>query len=157
MAWSRIHRTVGGNGQITVGTGYSTEHFNWVTGVGIAINRIETSHIDIPIKGDILVMVSFKVQPAADFWFRIEHSVDNNIWYGSAQHSTEVKSTTDAEDGEDISKIAYNDASATGTKYFFVYDVETHGMAKYTRFVIEDNGADESLNEVTFTMMPHNL
>tara|TARA_R110002020_G_scaffold6557_1_gene27825 strand:+ start:996 stop:1469 length:474 start_codon:yes stop_codon:yes gene_type:complete len=157
MAWTRLHRTVGGNGQITTNTGYSTEHFDWANGAGGSNNRIETSPIDIPIKGDILVMVLFATQPGADFWFRIEHSTDGTTWYDSGQNTTEIKSTTDAESGDDISKLAYNDVSATATKYFFVYDVDTHGMAKYTRFVIEDNGHDESSNEVTFTMMPHNL
>ena len=157
MAWTRIHRTVGANGQVTVNTGYSTEDFNWATGVGGNDNTIYTSPIDIPIKGDILVTVDFKLTPSGDFWFRVEHSKDNKVWFTAAQSTTEVKSTTDASVGDDISKVTYLDNVVSGTKFYFLYDIDTHGMSKYTRFVIEDNGADESSNTVKFTLMPHNL
>lgn len=157
MAWTRIHKKVHSNGRMVVSTGYSTEKFTWADGTGGSDNTLRTSHIDIPIKGDILVTVNFKSTPSGDFWFRIEHSKDGLTWYTAAQSTTQVKSTTDPAVGDDISKITYLDNAVSGTKFFFLYDIDTHGMAKYTRFVIEDNGADESTNEVTFTLMPHNL
>ena len=68
-----------------------------------------------------------------------------------------MKSTADATVGDDISKITYIDASAVGNRYFFLYDIETHGMAKHTRFGIEDMGTDESGNKCVVTLIPHNF
>tara|TARA_R100000655_G_scaffold56427_1_gene94576 strand:+ start:5886 stop:6359 length:474 start_codon:yes stop_codon:yes gene_type:complete len=157
MAWDRFHKSVDGDtGKITTKTGYSTEVFDWSNGA-TGDNTITTSPIDIPIKGDILVMLKFKSTPGAGTWVRIEHSNDNETWYNAAQSTTEAMSTSDVEPGYDPSRVVYIDHSTSGSKYFFLYDIDTHGMAKHTRFVLEDNGFDESSNVVTFTLMPHNL
>ncbi len=167
MGWTRIHRTVGSNGQITVRTGHSTETvplLNWSTGGGNPNNGIpvRTSPIDIPIKGDILVLLEFSAtMPNTDCWGRIEHSEDGVNWYTEAQHTVTARSTTDTTTGEDISKINFMDMSlidGADNRYFFLYDIETHGMAKYTRFALElDDNSDHSSDTVTFTLLPHNF
>ena len=158
MGWKRFHKSIEpSTGRITTKTGYSTEAFDWTDGSGATPNTITTSPIDIPIKGDILVMLKFKSTPGAGTWVRIEHSNDNETWYNAAQSTTEAMSTSDVEPGYDPSRVVYIDHNTSGSKYFFLYDIDTHGMAKHTRFVLEDNGIDESANVVTFILMPHNL
>ena len=169
MSWTRIHRTENANGGVSVRTGHSTETIsllNWATSGGNPNDGIpvRTSPIDIPIKGDILVLMQFNVSssiPSTDCWIKIEHSEDGTNWFEEAQHTATARSTTVSGTGEDISTINFVDMSlvdASDNRYFFLYDIETHGMAKYTRFALyADDNSDHSGDTVTFTLMPHNF
>jgi hypothetical protein len=164
MGWTRIHRTENANGGVSVRTGHSTETISLLDWNGGANNGIpvRTSSIDIPIKGDFLVLMQFSsTMPGTDCWLRIEHSEDGTNWFEEAQHTATARSTTVAGTGEDISKINFIDMSVvdgSDNRYFFLYDIETHGMAKYTRFALfADDNSDHSSDTVTFTLLPHNF
>jgi hypothetical protein len=164
MGWNRIHKTVNANGGVSINTGHSKEEVKLLDWSGGANNgvKVRTSSIDIPIKGDILVLMEFSTSmPATDCWIRIEHSDNGTDWYSTAQHTVTARSSTTAGTGEDISKINFMDMSlidAADNRYFFLYDIETHGMAKYTRFALElDDNSDHSSDTVTFALLPHNF
>ena len=58
---------------------------------------------------------------------------------------------------KNMAKIAGIDDSLTAENngLMMLYDVDTHGMATYTRFTVKANGQDESSNHVTFYIIPH--
>ena len=63
MAWERIHKTINGNGGVSIRTGYATETVTLLNWSGGANNGVKayTSPINIPIKGDIAVLVQFQL------------------------------------------------------------------------------------------------
>ena len=52
MAWDRIHRTVGGNGQVTMTPGYLSETITLGNDADAS-----TSHLDYPTKSDATILV----------------------------------------------------------------------------------------------------
>ena len=164
MAWSNIHRTVGGNGQVTVETGYWEETINlldWSTGGGNPNQGLAayTSSIPISTKDDFTVLMTFSDDLTGNTNIIVEHSVDGTNWVRAAQSGTTDMSTADFTGGTDVSIIAViqdSDQVESTTGYFFVYDAETHGSSKFTRFGLLDNGStDDSAETVKFQIIPH--
>mgnify|MGYP003632512725 CR=1 FL=1 len=161
MAWTRIHRTVSSTGQVTVKTGYSSETINLLDWSDAANDgkAAYTSAIDVPISDDMTVLMDFSADMPADTWIRIEHSIDGTTWTTAAHSGTSALATTDMTGGVDASKIAYIDDNRQAenvTGYYFVYDVETHGKARFVRFGIDDNtSSDASTTTVTWHLVHH--
>jgi len=162
MAWTNIHRTVGGNGQVTVNTGYWEETISQLDWSDAANNgkAAYTSKIPISSNNVFTVLVTLSEDIAdTDTFLRVEHSIDGTVWHGYAQSGTTILDPTDLTGGSDISKLAVLDDSdedwAT-VKYFFVYDPETHGAGKYVRFGYDDDGAaNQSGETIKWQIIPH--
>ena len=151
MAWDRMHRTVGTNGQVTMTPGYLSEKVNLGDDADAS-----SSYLDYPIKSDYTILAVFNADLAADTYVKIEHSIDGSTWI--KQGEFEEDSTVDHDDiSKYMAKIAGIDDSLTAENngLMMLYDVDTHGMAPYTRFTIKANGQDESSNHATFYIIPH--
>ena len=161
MSWTRIHRTVSSTGQVTVKTGYSSETINLLDWSDAANNgkAAYTSPIDFPISDDVTVLMDFSADIPGDTWVIVEHSIDGTTWTTAAHSGTATLDVSDLTGGTDASKIAYIDDSRqveSTTGYYFVYDVETHGKARFVRFGIADNtSADASATTVTWHLVHH--
>jgi hypothetical protein len=156
MAWERIHRTVGGNGQVTVNTGYLTETVQLLDWSGGANNGVlaYTSPINIPIKGDITVLVKLSSALAGDCEVRLEHSVDGTNWFVEGQQNTTA--VTSAGAGTELAKLAFIDRSAFDEEdgWWTVFDIDTHGFSPYTRIGFLDTNGNESGKTATVTLYP---
>jgi len=152
MAWDRIHKVVGDNGQVTMTPGYYSETIT----LGNDANA-STSILDTPIKSDTTVLVKFSRDITADTYVRIEHSWDGTTWV--KEGNFEEDASVDHDDlSKDMSKISGLDASVLGDMsdgVMMLYDIDSHGAANYTRFTIEANGTDESDTTATFYLFPH--
>lgn len=151
MAWDRIHRTVGDNGQVTMTPGYLSET------ISLDDNRnVSTSPLDYPVKSDITILVKFGSDLAADTYVQVEHSWDGTTWIKQGQF--EEDATVDHDDiSKDMSKISAIDDSLVDSSdgMMMLYDLDSHGTSKYIRFTVIANGQDESSNTAIFYLFPH--
>ena len=164
MGWTRIHRTVNGNGGVEVSTGYSTETvalLNWSGGANNGVLAY-TSPIDIPIKGDIAVLVQFQLISngnaqalSGDMEVRLEHSIDGTNWFKEAQQNTTA--VTSAGAGTELNKLATIDVSAFDEEdgWWTMFDIDTHGFTGFTRIGFLDNNQNESTKQAVVTLVPH--
>ena len=151
MAWDRIHKTIGSNGQVTMTPGYLSETITLGNNADAS-----TSVLDYPIKSDMTVLAKFSADLEADTYVQIEHSWDGTTW---------VKQGEFEEDGgvdhDDISKnmakiSAIDDRIVSEDEgVMMMYDIDSHGMANYTRFTVKANGQDESSKTCIFYLFPH--
>jgi hypothetical protein len=149
MAWDFIHRSVGGNGQITMTPGYYTETIDLADDADAS-----TSYLPFPIKSDFTILVTWGSDLGADTYVRVEHSVDGSTWYKKG--NIEEDNSVDHDDiSKDMSIIAAIDDNLIGTSCMMLYDIDTHGKAPYVRLTVSANGADESSNTAAFTLIPH--
>jgi hypothetical protein len=150
MAWDSIHRSVGANGQVTMTPGYYSETITLGDDADAS-----TTALSIPLKSDMTILVDFVGDIAADTYIQIEHSIDGSTWVKQGQFETGTPATTDI--SKDMAKIAALDDSATDsrTAHMMLYDIDSHGAARYTRFTVKANGSDESSNTATFYVIPH--
>ena len=151
MAWDRIHKTIGSNGQVTMTPGYLSERIDLGNDADSS-----TSVIDYPIKSDMTVLAKFSADLGADTYVQVEHSYDGTTWFkeGNFEEDGGV-------DHDDISKnmakvAAIDDSLQTDSDgMMMLYDIDSHGMANYTRFTVKANGTDESTKTCTFYLFPH--
>ena len=151
MAWDRIHKTIGSNGQVTMTPGYLSETITLGNNADAS-----TSVLDYPIKSDMTVLAKFSADLGADTYVQVEHSYDGTTWF--KEGNFEEDGGVDHDDiSKNMAKIAGIDDSLTAENngLMMLYDVDTHGMATYTRFTVKANGQDESSNHVTFYIIPH--
>ena len=150
MAWDRIHKTIGGNGQVTMTTGYLSEQITLGNNADAS-----TSQIDYPIKSDITVLAKFSADLLADTYVQVEHSWDGTTWIKQGQFETGTPVTTDL--SKDMAKISAIDDSILSEDegVMMLYDIDSHGAANYTRFTVKANGTNESSTTATFYLFPH--
>ena len=154
MAWDRIHKTIGGNGQVTMTPGYLSETITLADGSSSMV-AASTSAIDYPIKSDYTLLIDFSSDLANDSFVRVEHSWDGTTWVKEGKFETGTASTSDLSD--DMSKLGIIDVNIVGDTrdgLMLLYDIDGHGKGKYTRFTIECN-ADLSTQNATFYIVPH--
>tara|TARA_Y100001963_G_scaffold100972_1_gene138902 strand:+ start:3135 stop:3593 length:459 start_codon:yes stop_codon:yes gene_type:complete len=151
MAWDRIHKTIGSNGQVTMTPGYLSETIT----LGDATTDASTSHIDYPTKADFTVLAVFSAVLTADTYVQVEHSIDGVNWIAQGQFEEDTPDFDDL--SHDMAKIAALDTSAQTEDdgVMMMYDIDSHGMAPYTRFTVKANGSDESTTTCTFHIIPH--
>ena len=150
MAWDRIHRVIGSNGQVTMTPGYLSETITLGNDADAS-----TSPLDYPLKSDITVLAKFSADLATDTYVQVEHSWDGATWIKQGQFETETPGTDDL--SHDMSKIAALDDSTQteGDGVMMLYDIDSHGAANYTRFTVKANGVNESSKTCTFYLFPH--
>ena len=151
MAWDRIHKTVGANGQVTMIPGYLSESITLGDNADAS-----TSYIDYPIKSDITVLAVFGADLRADTYVQVEHSIDGSTWI--KQGEFEEDAGVDHDDiSKNMAKISAIDDSLVDSSdgMMMLYDIDSHGMSTYTRFTVKANGQNESGNSVTFYLIPH--
>ena len=95
MAWDRIHRSVGGNGQVTMTPGYLSEQITLGNDADAT-----TSVLDYPIKSDITILAKFSADLAADTYVQVEHSWDGTTWIKQGQFEEDG-----SVDHDDFSKV----------------------------------------------------
>ena len=153
MAWDRIHRTVGGNGQVTMTPGYLSET------VTLGNNAdVSTSYIDYPIKSDYTILAIFNSDLIADTYVQVEHSIDGTFWV--KQGEFEEDASVDHDDiSKNMAKISAIDDSLVDSRngMMMMYDIDSHGVSTYTRFTVKANGQNELAagNTCTFYIIPH--
>ena len=152
MAWDRIHRSIGGNGQVTMTTGYLSETITLGNDADAS-----TSPLDYPIKSDITVLAKFSADITADTYVQLEHSWDGTTWV--KEGSFEEDASVDHDDiSKNMAKISALDASVIGDMsdgVMMLYDIDSHGAANYTRFTVKANGQNESAKTCIFYLFPH--
>jgi hypothetical protein len=151
MAWDRIHRSVNGNGGVSMTPGYYSETITLGNDADAS-----TSVIDTPIKSDTTILVKFSGDLGADTYVQVEHSWDGSTWIKQGQF--EEDSSVDHDDlSKDMAKIAGIDDSLNteADGMMMLYDIDSHGAANYTRFTVKANGTDESSKTATFYLFPH--
>ena len=164
MAWERIHKTINGNGGVSIRTGYATETVTLLNWSGGANNGVKayTSPINIPIKGDIAVLVQFQLSSngnplalSADMEVRLEHSINGTDWYVEGQQNTTA--VTSAGAGTELNKLATIDVSAFVEQdgWWTMFDIDTHGFTGFTRIGFLDNNQNESTKQAVVTLVPH--
>ena len=151
MAWDRIHKTVGSNGQVTMTPGYLSER------ITLGNNHdSSTSVLDYPIKSDMTILAKFSADLGADTYVQVEHSYDGTVWF--KEGNFEEDGGVDHDDiSKNMSKVAAIDDSlqTESDGMMMLYDIDSHGMANYTRFTVKANGTDESTTTCTFYLFPH--
>ena len=152
MAWDRIHRTVNGNGGVSMTPGYLSETITLGNNADSS-----TSVLDYPIKSDITILAKFSADITADTYVQVEHSWDGTTWI--KEGSFEEDDTVDHDDiSKDMSKISALDTvviTDMSDGVMMLYDIDSHGMAPYTRFTVKANGVNESSKTCTFYLIPH--
>jgi hypothetical protein len=152
MAWDRIHRTIGSNGQVTMTPGYLSETITLGNDADAS-----TSPLDYPIKSDTTILVKFDNDITADTYVQVEHSWDGTTWI--KEGNFEEDNSVDHDDiSKDMSKISALDTvtiSDMSDGVMMLYDIDSHGAANYTRFTVKANGTDESDTTATFYLFPH--
>tara|TARA_R110000824_G_scaffold158439_2_gene332281 strand:- start:1369 stop:1827 length:459 start_codon:yes stop_codon:yes gene_type:complete len=151
MAWDRIHRVIGSNGQVTMTPGYLSETITLGNDADAS-----TSSIDYPTKSDSTILVDFSADLSADTYVQIEHSWDGTTWI--KQGVFEEDATVDHDDiSKNMAKLsAIDDSLVTEDDgVMMMYDIDSHGSAPFTRFTVKANGQNESSKTATFYFMPH--
>ena len=151
MAWDRIHKSVDSNGAVTMTPGYLSETITLGNNADAS-----TSHFPYPVKSDVTMLVRFSGDLAVDTYVQVEHSWDGSNWIKQGQF--EEDASVDHDDlSKDMAKIAGIDDSLNTESdgMMMLYDVDSHGMANYTRFTVKANGANESSKTATFYLFPH--
>ena len=151
MAWDSMHESIDSNGAVTITPGYLSETITLGNNADAS-----TSHVPYPIKSDVTMLVKFSADIGADTYVQVEHSWDGSTWIKQGQF--EEDSSVDHDDlSKDMAKIAGIDDSLNteANGMMMLYDVDSHGMAKYTRFTVKANGQNESSKTATFYLFPH--
>jgi hypothetical protein len=151
MAWDRIHESIDSNGAVTMTPGYLSETITLGNDADAS-----TSHLPYPIKSDVTVLVKFSADLGADTYVQVEHSWDGSTWI--KQGNFEEDSSVDHDDlSKDMAKISGIDDSLSleANGLMMLYDIDSHGMATYTRFTVKANGVNESSKTATFYLFPH--
>ena len=151
MAWDSMHESIDSNGAVTITPGYLSETITLGNNADAS-----TSHVPYPIKSDVTMLVKFSADIGADTYVQFEHSWDGSTWIKQGQF--EEDSSVDHDDlSKDMAKIAGIDDSLNteANGMMMLYDVDSHGMAKYTRFTVKANGQNESSKTATFYLFPH--
>ena len=151
MAWDRIHRVIGSNGQVTMTPGYLSETITLGNNADAS-----TSPLDYPTKSDSTILVDFSADLSADTYVQIEHSWDGTTWI--KQGEFEEDATVDHDDiSKNMAKLsAIDDSLVTEDDgVMMMYDIDSHGSAPFTRFTVKANGQNESSKTATFYFMPH--
>ena len=151
MAWDRSHKTIGSNGQVTMTPGYLSETITLGNNADAS-----TSVLDYPIKSDMTVLAKFSADLEADTYVQIEHSWDGTTWV--KQGEFEEDGGVDHDDiSKNMAKISAIDDSLVSEDegVMMMYDIDSHGMANYTRFTVKANGQDESSKTCIFYLFPH--
>ena len=151
MAWTRIHKTIGSNGEVTVTTGYLSQTITLANNADVS-----TSHLTIPTKSDATILAKFSHELLADTYVQIEHSVDGTTWI--KQGEFEEDNSVDHDDiTKNMAKIsAIDDSLMTEAEgVMMLYDIDTHGAAPYTRFTVKANGQNEGGKTCIFYFIPH--
>lgn len=151
MAWDRIHKTIGSNGQVTMTPGYLSEAITLGDDADAS-----TSSLDYPLKSDITVLAMFTEELTVDTYVQVEHSWDGVTWV--KQGFFEEDGSVDHDDiSKNMSIISALDDSLISERdgVMMLYDIDSHGAANYTRFTVVANGQDESANICTFYLFPH--
>ena len=151
MAWDSMHESIDSNGAVTITPGYLSETITLGNNADAS-----TSHVPYPVKSDITMLVKFSADIGADTYVQVEHSWDGSTWIKQGQF--EEDNSVDHDDlSKDMAKIAGIDDSLNteADGMMMLYDVDSHGMAKYTRFTVKANGQNESSKTATFYLFPH--
>ena len=151
MAWDRIHKTIGSNGQVTMTPGYLSETITLGNNADAS-----TSVLDYPIKSDMTVLAKFSADLEADTYVQIEHSWDGTTWVNQGEF--EEEGGVDHDDiSKNMAKISAIDDSLVSEDegVMMMYDIDSHGMANYTRFTVKAHGQDESSKTCIFSLFPH--
>ena len=151
MAWDKMHRSVNGNGAVTMTPGYYSETITLGDDADAS-----TSALDVPIKSDYTVFATFSNDLATDTYVQVEHSIDGSTWIYYGQF--EEDGTVDHDDiTKSRAKIAAIDDSLVqeGTGMFLLYDIDENCKGRYTRFTVKANGQDESSKTCLFQLIPH--
>ena len=151
MAWDRIHKTIGSNGQVTMTPGYLSETITLGNNADAS-----TSVLDYPIKSDMTVLAKFSADLEADTYVQIEHSWDGTTWV--KQGEFEEDGGVDHDDiSKNMAKISAIDDSLVSEDegVMMMYDIDSHGMANYTRFTVKANGQNEGGKTCIFYFIPH--
>tara|TARA_R100000458_G_C8267259_1_gene242246 strand:- start:672 stop:1130 length:459 start_codon:yes stop_codon:yes gene_type:complete len=151
MAWDSMHESIDSNGAVTITPGYLSETITLGNNADAS-----TSHVPYPVKSDITMLVKFSADIGADTYVQVEHSWDGSTWITQGQF--EEDNSVDHDDlSKDMAKIAGIDDSLNteADGMMMLYDVDSHGMAKYTRFTVKANGQNESSKTATFYLFPH--
>ena len=153
MAWDRIHKTIGSNGQVTMTPGYLSETISLGDDADAS-----TSALDYPIKSDTTILVMFNSDLISDTYVQLEHSWDGTTWV--KQGEFEEDSSVDHDDiTKNMAKISAIDDSLLDSSngMMMLYDLDSHGAANYTRFTVKANGSNEGTasNTATFYLFPH--
>jgi hypothetical protein len=151
MAWDRIHRTVNGNGGVSMTPGYLSETITLGNNADSS-----TSVLDYPVKSDITILAKFSADLETDTYVQVEHSFDGTTWF--KEGNFEEDGGVDHDDiSKNMAKIAAIDDSiqTESDGMMMMYDIDSHGMAPYTRFTVKANTEDESSKTCTFYLIPH--
>ena len=151
MAWDRIHKVIGSNGQVTMTPGYLSETITLGNDADAS-----TSPLDYPLKSDITVLAKFSADLGADTYVQVEHSWDGTTWV--KQGEFEEDASVDHDDlSKNMAKISAIDDSLVDSSngMMMLYDIDSHGAASYTRFTVKANGQNESAKTCIFYLFPH--
>lgn len=151
MAWDRMHKVIGVNGQVTMTPGYLTETITLGDDADAS-----TSHLPISLNSDATILAIFSRDITVDTYIQVEHSVDGSTWVKMGEFEED---TVDHDDiSKNMAKIAAIDASIMGVLtggMMMLYDIDSHGASPYMRFTVKANGTDESNTECQFHFIPH--
>ena len=157
MAWDRIHKTVNANGGVSMTPGYLSE----TIALGDTADS-STSPLDYPTKSDYTVLVIFTVISSgnaatlgADAKIAVEHSVDGTTYIKQGQFEQGSISTSDISKEMHLLSVVDVSENVEGQGMMMMFDIDSHGMAPYTRFTVMNNTQDESANQATFYIIPH--
>ena len=150
MAWDRIHRSVNGNGGVSMTPGYYSETITLGNDADAS-----TSILDTPIKSDTTILVKFSRDITADTYVQIEHSVDGTTYIKQGQFEQGSMSTSDISKEMHLLSVVDVSENVEGQGMMMMFDIDSHGMAPYTRFTVMNNTQDESANQATFYIIPH--
>ena len=162
MAWEKMHRTVGSNGEVTMSPGYYEET------VTLGNNAdASTSALDFPIKSDITILATFSGDLSAaggtfsgdltgDTYIQVEHSIDGTTWV--KQGVLEEDGSVDHDDiTRNRAKMAAVDDSLTAENngIFWLYELDSNCKGLFTRFTVKANGGNESAKTCKFQLISH--
>ena len=146
MAWDKMHRVVGGNGQVTMTPGYLTETITLGDDADAS-----TSYLPVSLNSDATILAIFSRDITVDTYIQVEHSWDGVTYVKQGQFEIDA-SITGADISQDMSKIGYIDSDVvTETEgLMMLFDIDSHGAANYTRLTVKANGQDESRQTCIF-------
>tara|TARA_R110001583_G_scaffold40747_7_gene130006 strand:+ start:9687 stop:10145 length:459 start_codon:yes stop_codon:yes gene_type:complete len=151
MAWEKMHRTVGSNGEVTMSPGYYEET------VTLGNNAdASTSALDFPIKSDITILATFSGDLTGDTYIQVEHSIDGTTWV--KQGVLEEDGSVDHDDiTRNRAKMAAVDDSLTAENngIFWLYELDSNCKGLFTRFTVKANGGNESAKTCKFQLISH--
>ena len=152
MAWDKLHKVVDAStGKVECTLGYMSEQITLGNDADSS-----TSYIPGPINSDMTILAVFSGELSADTYVQVEHSYDGTTWF--KEGNFEEDGGVDHDDiSKNMAKVAAIDDSlqTESDGMMMMYDIDSHGMANYTRFTVKANGTDESTKTCTFYLFPH--